>query len=178
LQQHAGEAVIEPDVLLAHAIEHAFDHVGEFDDGRQREDASTALDGMGGAEQRVDALVGILVQRGVEQAAFHALQQLAGFLQKGGENLLHAHFPAPCAGLRAEVRSIGSPEQPARLQSSKVWSAASLCATTRSARWLLANQDFRAVSSCTPAEWMRVPPDRSRASASPSPRCSGSTRVM
>jgi len=91
LEQQVDELVAECDLAVAQAVEHVLDHVGEVHHRIEPEQTGRALDRVGAAEQGVHVLGGERHGFGAQQDVFHLREQVAAFVEKGGQSLRQIH---------------------------------------------------------------------------------------
>jgi len=90
-QQQFDQGFAQHHGALAHLIEHALDHMGEGHHAVEPEQAGRALDGVRGAEDRVDALHRVALIGHPQQGGLHLLQQFAAFDQEGLQGFVQIH---------------------------------------------------------------------------------------
>ena len=90
-QQQRDQRLADVDAPVAHFVEHALGHVGEGNQRVEPEEAGRALDGVRGAEDRVDGLGGVLALVQAQQRGLHVVEQLPALCKEGLQSVVHVH---------------------------------------------------------------------------------------
>src|SRR5690606_20609770 len=160
-EKEVGQVGVEADVTLAHLVEHVLGDMGEGHDPAQAEDAGRALDGVGGAEDRVDDLGVVRVLFDLEQGLFHAVEQVLAFGDESQQGFVEVHATGSVSGV---ARPANSPATSMRRRASVSCGGAAI-RSSAAPRWRASRKV--ASSSCTPAPSTSETPLSSSCNAGP-----------